>query len=66
MRSGVTATATPAAPGLPGWPVEVPGVVGAYGTAQDWITEGGDAASAADLNGDATRCSSRSRSGSPR
>jgi hypothetical protein len=35
-----------------GWPVRVPGVLGAYGTAQDWITEGGDAASAVDLDGD--------------
>ena len=39
-------------PRVPGWPVQVQGILGAYGTAQDFITEGGDAASAADLDGD--------------
>jgi hypothetical protein len=39
-------------PLVQGWPVRLPGVIGAYGTAQDWITEGGDAATAADLDGD--------------
>ena len=37
---------------MPGWPLEVQGVLGAYGTAQDFITEGGDPASAGDLDGD--------------
>jgi hypothetical protein len=35
-----------------GWPVEVPGVLGAYGSAQDFVTEGGDSATAADIDGD--------------
>jgi hypothetical protein len=35
-----------------GWPVEVQGVLGAYGTAQDFITEGGDSATAADIDSD--------------
>jgi hypothetical protein len=42
----------PGGPRVPGWPVEVQGVLGAYGTAQDFITEGGDSATAADIDGD--------------
>ncbi len=38
-------------PVVPGWPAQLQGVLGYYGTAQDWITEGGDSASAADIDG---------------
>ena len=39
-------------PFVPGWPARMQGVLGYYGTAQDWITEGGDSPSAADIDGD--------------
>ncbi len=35
-----------------GWPVKMQGTFGYYGSAQDWITEGGDSPSAADVDGD--------------
>jgi hypothetical protein len=37
---------------LPGWPVQMVSALGYYNSAQDWLTEGADPASAADLNGD--------------
>lgn len=37
---------------VPGFPARLQGTLGYYGSAQDWITEGGDSASAADVNGD--------------
>ncbi len=39
-------------PFVPRWPARMQGTIGYYGTAQDWITEGGDSPSAADINGD--------------
>ncbi|MBV9212575.1 MAG: VCBS repeat-containing protein [Actinobacteria bacterium] len=41
----------PGGPFVPGWPARMQGVLGYYGTAQDWITEGGDSPSAAGLAG---------------
>jgi hypothetical protein len=38
-------------PLLPGWPVKMVSALGYYNSAQDWLTEGADPASAADLNG---------------
>lgn len=37
---------------MPGWPVQMVSALGYYNSAQDWITEGADPASAADINGD--------------
>lgn len=37
---------------VPGWPATITGTLGYYGSAQDWITEGGDNATAIDTNGD--------------
>lgn len=37
---------------MPGWPVQMVSALGYYNSAQDWLTEGADPASAADLNGD--------------
>jgi hypothetical protein len=37
---------------MPGWPVRMVSALGYYNSAQDWLTEGADPASAADLNGD--------------
>ncbi len=44
--------AHPGGPRVRGWPVRLQGVLGAYGTAQDFLTEGADPATAADLDGD--------------
>ena len=38
-------------PFVPGWPAQMQGVLGYYGTAQDWVTEGGDSPSAAAIDG---------------
>ena len=45
-------TTHPGGPRVRGWPVRLQGVLGAYGTAQDFITEGADPATAADIDGD--------------
>ncbi|MBJ7328716.1 MAG: hypothetical protein JHC95_02395 [Solirubrobacteraceae bacterium] len=37
---------------IPGWPATIQGTLGYYGSAQDWITEGGDNATAIDTDGD--------------
>lgn len=37
---------------VPGWPATITGTLAYYGSAQDWITEGGDNASAIDTDGD--------------
>jgi hypothetical protein len=37
---------------VPGWPAELQGSLGYYGSGVDWLTEGGDSASAADVDGD--------------
>jgi len=41
----------PGGPLLPGWPVQMVSALGYYNSAQDWLTEGADPASAADVNG---------------
>lgn len=41
----------PGGPLLAGWPVQLTSTLGYYNSAQDWLTEGGDSASAADING---------------
>jgi hypothetical protein len=42
----------PGGPLMPGWPVQMTSALGYYNSAQDWLTEGADPASAADINGD--------------
>jgi hypothetical protein len=41
----------PGGPLLPGWPVQMVSALGYYNSAQDWLTEGADPASAADIDG---------------
>jgi hypothetical protein len=41
----------PGGPLMPGWPVQMVSGLGYYNSAQDWLTEGADPASAADLAG---------------